>query len=73
VFIINNRIEGLYDIENTVHRLIPDARTVVGHGQMPPEKLEQSIIDFAAHDYDVLIATTIVESGIDMPQMSTPS
>jgi transcription-repair coupling factor (superfamily II helicase) len=71
VFIINNRIEGLYDIENTVHRLVPDARTVVGHGQMPPEKLEQAILEFAAHDYDVLIATTIVESGIDMPNVNT--
>jgi len=71
VFIINNRIEGLYDIENMVRRLVPDARTVVGHGQMPPEKLEKSIIDFAAHDYDVLLATTIVESGIDMPNVNT--
>ena len=71
VFIINNRIEGLYDIENMVRRLVPDARTVVGHGQMPPEKLEKSIKDFAAHDYDVLLATTIVESGIDMPNVNT--
>ena len=71
MFIINNRIEGLYDIENMVRRLVPDARTVVGHGQMPPEKLEKSIIDFAAHDYDVLLATTIVESGIDMPNVNT--
>jgi len=71
VFIINNRIEGLYDIENTVHRLVPDARTVVAHGQMPPERLEKSIIDFSAKDYDILIATTIVESGIDMPNVNT--
>lgn len=71
VFIINNRIEGLYDLENTVHRLVPDARTVVAHGQMPPEKLEKSIIDFTARDYDILIATTIVESGIDMPNVNT--
>ncbi|MDE6271275.1 MAG: transcription-repair coupling factor, partial [Muribaculaceae bacterium] len=68
---INNRIEGLYDLENMVRRLVPDARTVVAHGQMPPEKLERTIADFVAHDYDVLLATTIVESGIDMPNVNT--
>ncbi|MDE6490774.1 MAG: DEAD/DEAH box helicase, partial [Muribaculaceae bacterium] len=71
VFIINNRIEGLYELENMVRRLVPDARTIVAHGQMAPEKLEKSIIDFASHDYDVLLATTIVESGIDMPNVNT--
>lgn len=71
VFIVNNRIEGLYDLENMVKRLVPDARTIVAHGQMPPEKLEKAIIDFANHDYDVLLATTIIESGIDMPNVNT--
>ena len=71
VFFINNRIEGLYEMENMVRRLVPDARTIVAHGQMPPEKLEKSIADFVAHDYDVLLATTIVESGIDMPNVNT--
>ena len=71
VFIINNRIEGLYDLENTVRRLVPDARTVVAHGQMPPERLEKAILDFTARDYDILLATTIVESGIDMPNVNT--
>lgn len=71
VFMINNRIEGLYELEAQVKRLIPDARTIVAHGQMPPEKLEKAIIDFANHDYDVLIATTIIESGIDMPNVNT--
>ncbi|MDE5555475.1 MAG: transcription-repair coupling factor, partial [Muribaculaceae bacterium] len=71
VFFINNRIEGLYDLEAMIKRLVPDARTVVAHGQMPPEKLEKAIVDFAAHDYDVLLATTIVESGIDMPNVNT--
>jgi len=71
VFIVNNRIEGLYDLEAQVKRLVPDARIIVGHGQMPPEKLEKAIIDFANHDYDVLIATTIIESGIDMPNVNT--
>lgn len=71
VFIVNHRIEGLYDLEAMVKRLVPDARTVVGHGQMPPDKLEKVIIDFANHDYDVLLATTIIESGIDMPNVNT--
>ncbi len=71
VFIVNNRIEGLYELESRIHRLVPDAKVVVGHGQMPPEQLEQTIIDFANHDYDVLVATTIIESGIDMPNVNT--
>lgn len=71
IFIINPRIEGLYDLENMIHRLVPDARTIVAHGQMPPEKLEKAILDFSNHDYDVLLATTIIESGIDMPNVNT--
>ena len=71
VFFINNRIEGLYDLEAMVKRLVPDARVIVAHGQMPPEKLEKAILDFANHDYDVLLATTIVESGVDMPNVNT--
>lgn len=71
VFMINNRIEGLNELEAMVRRLVPDARIVVAHGQMPPEKLENAILDFANHDYDVLLATTIVESGIDMPNVNT--
>ncbi len=71
VFIVNHRIEGLYELEAMINRLVPDARTIVAHGQMPPEKLERAIIDFANHDYDVLLATTIIESGIDMPNVNT--
>ncbi len=71
IFIVNNRIEGLYELENMVRRLVPDVRTIVAHGQMPPEQLEKSIVDFAAHDYDVLLSTTIIESGIDMPRVNT--
>lgn len=71
VFFINNRIEGLSEMEAMISRLVPDARVVVAHGQMPPEKLEKAITDFVAHDYDILLATTIVESGIDMPNVNT--
>lgn len=71
VFFVNNRIEGLFELEDMVRRLVPDARTIVAHGQMAPEKLEKAINDFTAHHYDVLLATTIIESGIDMPNVNT--
>ena len=71
VFFVNPRIEGLYDLEAMIKRVVPDARTLVAHGQMPPEKLEKAINDFTAHDYDILLATTIIESGIDMPNVNT--
>ena len=71
VFIVNPRIEGLINLENMVRRLVPDARTVIAHGQMPPDKLENIIIDFTNQEYDVLLATTIIESGLDMPNVNT--
>ncbi len=71
VFFVSNRIEQLYSLRDMISRLVPDARVVVGHGQMPPEQLEKAIIDFANHDYDILLATTIIESGIDMPNVNT--
>ncbi|MCC8071585.1 MAG: transcription-repair coupling factor [Bacteroidales bacterium] len=71
VFLVNPRIEGLHEMEAMVKRLVPDARTIVAHGQMPPAQLEKAILDFANHDYDVLLATTIIESGIDMPNVNT--
>ena len=71
VFIISNRIERLEVLQNTLSRVVPDARVVIGHGQMPPERLEQAIVDFQNHDYDILLATTIVENGIDMPNVNT--
>ncbi|MBD5236102.1 MAG: transcription-repair coupling factor [Bacteroidales bacterium] len=71
VFFISNRIENLAQIESTLRRLIPNIRIVTAHGQMSPEKVEQAIIDFANHDYDVLLSTTIVENGIDMPNVNT--
>ena len=71
VFFISNRIENLATIENAIRRLVPGVRVVTAHGQMPPEKVEKAILDFAAHDYDVLLSTTIVENGIDMPNVNT--
>lgn len=71
VFIINNRISNIHEIENVVRREVPQARVVVGYGQMDPAKLEDIIMDFSNHEYDVLIATTIIESGIDVPNANT--
>ncbi len=71
IFFISNRIENLDTIENTLRRLVPGIRIIKAHGQMPPEQLEKAILDFAAHDYDVLLSTTIVENGIDMPNVNT--
>ena len=71
VFFVNNRIEGLDSLKAMIMRLVPDAKVLIAHGQMPPEKLEQAIIDFANGDYDVLLSTTIIESGIDMPNVNT--
>jgi len=71
VFFINNRIQNIYEIETLVRREVPDARVAVGHGQMEPEKLEKIILDFVNYEYDVLIATSIVESGIDVPNANT--
>lgn len=71
VFIINNRIKNIYDIATLVKNKVPDARVVVGHGQMDPEKLEEIIEDFLNYEYDILIATSIVESGIDISNANT--
>ena len=70
-FIINNRIQNIYEIEALVRREIPGVRVAVGHGQMEPEKLERIILDFVNYEYDVLIATTIIENGIDVPNANT--
>ena len=71
LFFVNNQIESLYTLRDLIKRLVPDARVVVGHGQMPPAELEKVIMDFVHYDYDVLLATTIIENGIDMPNANT--
>ena len=71
VFLVNNRIQNLVELEALVNRNVPDARVCIGHGQMEPEQLEKIIFDFVNYDYDVLIATTIIESGIDIPNANT--
>ncbi|MBQ0050015.1 MAG: transcription-repair coupling factor [Bacteroidales bacterium] len=71
VFFVTHRIANLPDLVALVNKYVPDARVCVGHGQMNSEELERIIYDFANYDYDVLISTTIVESGIDIPNANT--
>ncbi len=71
IFIVNNRIEMLERIERKIHALCPEARIVVAHGQMPTEEMEQRIEDFINYDYDILLSTTIIESGVDIPNVNT--
>jgi transcription-repair coupling factor (superfamily II helicase) len=71
VYFVNNRISELERIAEIIRKYIPDARVAVGHGQMKPEELEKIIIDFSNYDYDVLLSTTIVENGIDIPNANT--
>ena len=71
VYFVNNRINQLHEIADMIHKYVPDARVAIGHGQMQPEELEQIILDFSNNDYDVLLSTTIVENGIDIPNANT--
>ncbi len=71
VFVVCNRISRLPELEEMIHKYVSDARVAVGHGQMHTETLENIILDFANYDYDVLVSTTIIESGIDIPNANT--
>ena len=71
VYFVNPRISDLTRLKEMILKYVPDARVAVGHGQMKTEELEQVIFDFANYDYDVLLSTTIVENGIDIPNANT--
>jgi len=71
VFFVNNRINNLPEIAAMIHKYVPDARVAIGHGQMKPEELEKIVMGFMNYDYDVLLSTTIVESGIDISNANT--
>ena len=71
VYFVNNRISDLTHIAEMIHKYIPDCRIAIGHGQMKPEELEKIVLDFSNYDYDVLLSTTIVENGIDIPNANT--
>ncbi len=71
VFFINNRIENIKEIAGMIQRLVPDARVGIGHGQMEGNKLEELMLGFMNGEFDVLVATTIIESGLDVPNANT--
>jgi transcription-repair coupling factor (superfamily II helicase) len=71
VFFVHNRVQSIHELSNQIRALVPEARIVVGHGQMGEDDLEKVMLDFVNHDYDVLICTTIIESGIDIPRANT--
>ena len=71
VYFVHNRVESIFSIGDLIQRLVPEARVVVGHGQMEEDTLERAMLDFVARKYDVLLATTIVENGLDIPNANT--
>ena len=71
VFFINNRVSNIQEVAGMVNRLVPDARVAIGHGQMEGKKLEKVMLDFMDGKYDVLVATSIIESGLDVPNANT--
>jgi transcription-repair coupling factor (superfamily II helicase) len=71
IYFVHNRVESIFSIGNLIQRLVPEARVVVGHGQMAEEQLERAMLDFVARKFDILLATTIVENGLDIPNANT--
>jgi transcription-repair coupling factor (superfamily II helicase) len=71
VYFINNRIENIKEIAGMIQRLVPDAKVTIGHGQMEGKQLENIMLSFMEGEFDVLVATTIVESGLDVPNANT--
>jgi transcription-repair coupling factor (superfamily II helicase) len=71
VYFVHNRVESIYSVANLITRLVPEARVGVAHGQMGEDELERVMVDFVAQKHDVLIATTIIENGLDIPNANT--
>lgn len=71
VFFVHNRVQNIHEVGGMIQRLCPGVRVAIGHGQMDGKKLEQLMSDFIHHEYDVLVATTIIESGIDVSNANT--
>jgi transcription-repair coupling factor (superfamily II helicase) len=71
VYFVHNRVESIFSIGSLLQRIVPEARVVVGHGQMSEEELERAMLGFVEHKHDVLLATTIVENGLDIPNANT--
>jgi transcription-repair coupling factor (superfamily II helicase) len=71
VFFVHNRVQNIMEVYDMIHRFVPNVRIAVGHGQMDGPKLEKIMLDFIDGEYDVLLATTIIESGLDIPNANT--
>jgi transcription-repair coupling factor (superfamily II helicase) len=71
VYFVHNRVQGIEQIKRRVQAIVPEATVAVGHGQMPEDKLEQVMVDFVSGKVDVLISTSIIESGLDIPNVNT--
>jgi len=71
IFFVHNRVQGIQVIAQKLQRLVPEARIVVGHGQMAEDQLERVMVDFSSGEYDVLVSTTIIENGLDIPNANT--
>ncbi len=71
IFYLYNRVETIREFKNQLQKIVPNARIAIGHGQMDEKELEQVIIDFSNHEYDILLATTIIENGLDIPNANT--
>jgi transcription-repair coupling factor (superfamily II helicase) len=71
IFFVHNRVESIYEIASRIQELVPAARVAVGHGQMSENELERVMLAFMRHEYDVLVATTIIENGLDIPLANT--
>ena len=71
IYFVHNRVESIFSMGNLLQRLVPEARIVVGHGQMGEDELERAMMGFVERKYDVLLATTIVENGLDIPNANT--
>ncbi len=71
VFYLYNRVETIQEFKNQLQKIVPNARIAIGHGQMDEKTLEEVIVDFSNHEYDILLATTIIENGIDIPNANT--
>jgi transcription-repair coupling factor (superfamily II helicase) len=71
IYFVNNRVENIYELATMIRTLVPSARVVVGHGQLPETELERVMLAFMNHEYDVLVATSIIENGLDIPLANT--
>lgn len=71
VYFVHNRVHDIHQVADKIRTIVPDAKVVIGHGQMEPEELERAMVKFVRKEADILVATTIIESGLDIPNANT--